>query len=86
MEPTYSRNHNIDILALFLEQGHLRLDEFLRHDLRVSTGTTSVFLDIDFQEFSTKGLYLFTDGRPCIETAHDGTQSPRLRMDQSLSL
>jgi len=47
-DQTNSGDYDVNLPALFFEQGHFCSDEFLRHDLRISTYTATIFLDIDF--------------------------------------
>jgi len=47
-DQTNSGNYDVNLPALFFEQGHFCSNEFLRHDPCISTCTATVFLDIDF--------------------------------------
>mmetsp|Transcript_10548 Transcript_10548/g.20284 ORF Transcript_10548/g.20284 Transcript_10548/m.20284 type:complete len:323 (-) Transcript_10548:820-1788(-) len=52
-------NHNIHFLALFRQHGSSGSVPFGRHFLGVSTGSTSVFLKVDFKEGGSHGFDLF---------------------------
>lgn len=51
---SYRRDYDVDIFTLFHEKGHFRLDEFLRHDFRVASTATTLFLHRYFNKLRTE--------------------------------
>ena len=69
------RDDDVDLDGLLCEQGQLRFDEGIAHDLRVATRTFAGFLEVEYEELPAKTLNLFLHGYACIEGADNGSKS-----------
>ena len=76
---TCRSNDNVNVFALFHEEGHFGLDELLRHLFRISALTFAGFLEVDLQELGTEGLDLFASRCTSIKTANDSTHAAGLK-------
>merc|ERR1719370_2560323 len=68
-------DHDINILALVVEQLHLCLDELLRHLLGITSLSAAVLLNLHLQELASHRLDLLLYSRPHIKAPDNGTHA-----------